>query len=64
MTMHMGPEIILANISVDFTDRTSAEEVETTIVRIDHQIKSEYPNVKRIFIESEARANHPQEDRA
>lgn len=57
LTMHMGPEFILANISVDFTDTTSAQQLETTIAEIDHRIKREFPNVKRIFVESEARAS-------
>ena len=55
LTMHMGPEFILANISIDFDDGLHAEEIETTIGEIDHQIKAAFPNVKRIFIEAEAR---------
>jgi len=58
LTMHMGPEYILANISVDFTDSTSAQDLEKTITEIDRQIKVEFPNVKRIFVESEARTGY------
>lgn len=63
LTMHMGPEYILANISVDFTDSTSAQEVETTIAEIDRRIKADFPNVKRVFVETEARTNHLHEMR-
>ncbi|MGD8407061.1 MAG: cation diffusion facilitator family transporter [Thiohalophilus sp.] len=58
LTMHIGPEYILVNISVDFTDKTTAQNLETTIAEIDSHIKKEFSNVKRIFVESEARAGH------
>ncbi len=61
LTMHMGPEFILANISVDFIDSTTAQELEATIAEIDHMIKTDFPNVKRVFIESEAMKNHLKE---
>ncbi len=55
LTMHMGPEFILVNISIDFADNISAEDVEETIAHLDHHIKSAFPIVKRVFIEAEAR---------
>jgi cation diffusion facilitator family transporter len=55
LTMHMGPEYILVNISIDFADGIRTDDVEETIAHIDHQIKRAFPNVKRIFIEAEPR---------
>lgn len=55
LTMHMGPDFILANISVDFDDVITADEMETTIASIDKTIKQQYPQIKRIFIEAEKR---------
>ena len=55
LTMHMGPDFILANISVDFNDRTSTGEMEMIIAEIDKTIKNKFPDVKRIFIEAESR---------
>ncbi len=55
LTMHMGPNYILANVSVDFHDKVTASEMEASIVGLDTQIKQTFPNVKRIFIEAEAR---------
>lgn len=55
LTMHMGPEYILVNISIDFADGIRTDDVEETIAHIDHQIKNAFPNVKRIFIEAEPR---------
>ena len=55
LTLHMGPEFILVNISVDFKDAISAEMVERSVQTLDHQIKQAHPLVKRVFIEGEAR---------
>jgi divalent metal cation (Fe/Co/Zn/Cd) transporter len=55
LTMHMGPEFILANLSVDFKDDLSAVEVEAAISSMDVQIKQACPDVQRVFIEAEAR---------
>ncbi len=55
LTMHMGPEFILVNVSVDFQDGLSSEHVESTVAKMDLQIKEAHPRVKRIFIEAEKR---------
>ena len=53
LTMHMGPDYILANISVDFNDDISADEIEKSVAEIDARIKQQFPQIKRIFIEAE-----------
>ena len=55
LTMHMGPEDILVNISVDFKDDISADATEKIVQKLDTEIKNAHPLVKRIFIEGEAR---------
>jgi cation diffusion facilitator family transporter len=55
LTMHMGPDYILANVSLDFSDSASADDVEKTIARMTALIKQHYPQVKRVFIEAEKR---------
>jgi cation diffusion facilitator family transporter len=60
LTMHMGPDFILANISVDFDNFISGQQVEADIAAIDRSIKQAYPQIKRVFIEAERRSNrHP-----
>jgi len=54
VTMHMGPDFILLNLSVDFDDALDAAELKAVINQIDKDIKARYPVVKRIFIEAEA----------
>ena len=58
LTMHMGPDFILANISVDFMDDKTADQIETTVAEIDTTIKQKNPQIKRIFIEAEKRAKN------
>lgn len=55
LTMHMGPDFILANISVDFRDEATADAVEKHIALMNAQIKTQFPEIKRIFIEAEKR---------
>jgi len=60
LTIHMGPDYILVNISVDFIDTTTAGKLEKTIARLDQQIKAAHSQVKRVFVEAEsARASRP-----
>ena len=55
LTMHMGPDFILANISVDFVDSETADTIENTIASMDQTIKQRRPEIKRVFIEAEKR---------
>jgi cation diffusion facilitator family transporter len=53
LTMHMGPDFILVNISVDFVDPILATEVEVAVAALDRAIKQAYPKVQRVFVEVE-----------
>ena len=55
LTMHMGPDFILVNISIDFRDELPAGDLENLIAEIDMQIKESFPTVKRVFVEAESR---------
>ncbi len=55
LTMHMGPEYILVNVSVDFADGVSASDVESAVGQLTAQLKQALPRVKRVFIEAESR---------
>ena len=55
LPLHMGPDFILANISLDFEDTVPAGEVEEILERLRTAIKEEYPKVKRVFAEPRKR---------
>jgi cation diffusion facilitator family transporter len=56
LTMHMGPEFILVNISVDMADNATAGEIEKAIAVFNQRIKATFPAIKRVFVEAEARS--------
>lgn len=58
LTLHMGPEFILANISLEFADNLETGQLEQIIHTLDRRIKKLYPKVKRVFIEAEDHTPH------
>jgi cation diffusion facilitator family transporter len=59
-TMHMGPEYILVNLSVDFASEASSDDVESVVRELDRELKAALPRVKRVFIEAQARRPGPE----
>ena len=53
LTMHMGPDFILVNISIRFRRGQLTRQIEEVIQEIDLAIKAEHANVKRVFVEAE-----------
>lgn len=62
LTMHMGPDFLLVNLSVDFVDDCSAAQIEEVIAQMDRVMKQKHPVIKRIFIEAESRSRRPGQD--
>ncbi len=54
LTMHMGPQDILLNLSLDFKNDISAENVEQAVSSMEKEIKERLPQIKRIFIEAQS----------
>ena len=61
LTMHMGPDYILVNVSLDFRDDIPAGEVERVVAGLDCEIKANYEKVKRVFIEARSASQIPEE---
>ncbi|MBL4588552.1 MAG: cation transporter [Alphaproteobacteria bacterium] len=55
LTLHMGPNYILVTLSIEFNDNIKVEKLENLIHILTEEIKGEYPDVKRVFIEAENR---------
>jgi cation diffusion facilitator family transporter len=58
LTMHMGPEFILVNISADFATGINSDQVESSIALLETRIKERFPYVKKVFIEAESRSHY------
>jgi cation diffusion facilitator family transporter len=58
LTMHLGPYDVLVTLSLDFDDRLTAGRVEAAISELETSIKSEFPEVTRVFIEAQSWRAH------
>ncbi len=54
LTMHLGPNEILATISADFDNTLSAEDVEAATARLRRHVEDTFPDVSQLFIEARA----------
>lgn len=53
LTLHMGPNYILVNLSVNFKNSLEISSIEQDISKLTTQIKEQHPLVKRVFVEAE-----------
>lgn len=56
LTLHFGPEDVLLNLSLDFNNDLSADEVEKFVAEIKQKIQFKFPQIKRVFVEAQAKA--------
>ena len=58
LTLHLGPNDILLNVSLDFKDGLSSSQVEEAISNFESRIKGEFPEITRVFIEAQSWVAH------
>ncbi len=58
LTLHFGPQDVLVNLSVDFSDSLSSSDVEAAISELEAGIKGAHPEVTRVFIEAQSWRGH------
>jgi cation diffusion facilitator family transporter len=58
VTLHMGPEHVVVNLSLDFRDDLAARDVEAAVTALNRAIKARFPEVRRVFVEAEAWPSH------
>lgn len=54
LTMHLGPDQVLLNLSIELRKDVSAAELAAAIDRIERAIRRKHPKVMRMFVESES----------
>lgn len=54
LTMYLGPYDLLVNMGVCFHPGTTAEEMHDAIHRIETDLQSAYPVIRRVYIEAES----------
>jgi cation diffusion facilitator family transporter len=57
-TLHMGPNHIIAMLSVDFYDGLDSSEVESATTSLNAQVKQVDSSIRRVFIEAERSSDH------
>ena len=57
-TMHMGPDDVLVVASVDAADGIPAEEVEALTAQFERAIMKKFPEVRRLYIETQSGTDH------
>ena len=58
LTMHFGPREVLVALSLDFDDAISAAAIEAAVAQLERQLKSEFPEVARVFVEAKGFDDH------
>lgn len=58
LSVHLGPDDILVNVSVEFRDGLEVGAIERHTAAIEREIKARIPGARRIFIEAQATADH------
>jgi cation diffusion facilitator family transporter len=59
ITMYLAPEDVLLNLEIEFKDHLSSDEIETTIERLEQRIQSQWPEIKRIYLEAKSFEHQP-----
>ena len=59
LTVHFGPETIVAQVEILFAPQVSADGAARAIDRIEDGLKKDHPQLKQISIEAAARAPAP-----
>ncbi|MBZ9868639.1 cation diffusion facilitator family transporter [Mesorhizobium sp. CA15] len=54
LSVHIGPEEIVAGLSIEFEDHLSAPDIEACVERLEARLKKEMPQISRLFVKPQA----------
>jgi cation diffusion facilitator family transporter len=54
LSVHIGPEEIVAGLSIEFEDERTAQEIEACVERVEARLKRELPQITGLFIKPQA----------
>jgi cation diffusion facilitator family transporter len=57
LTMHLGPDFVLLAVKVAFAEGMKVEECEQVIDELERRVRAEVPEMKKIFVEPDARGD-------
>lgn len=50
LTVHLGPQQIVANVSIEFEDDRTTRQIEACVGRIEDTVKSQHPAIQAIYV--------------
>jgi cation diffusion facilitator family transporter len=50
LTVHLGPDQVVANLSVEFADALTASEIEMSVERMEERAKRAHPEITALFV--------------
>ncbi|RWM97778.1 MAG: cation transporter [Mesorhizobium sp.] len=54
LSVHIGPQEIVAGLSIEFEDHLTAPEIEACVERLEARLKSDMPEITRLFVKPQA----------
>ncbi|ANT49256.1 cation diffusion facilitator family transporter [Mesorhizobium amorphae] len=54
LSVHIGPEEIVAGLSIEFEDHMTAPEIEACVERLEARLKTEMPEISRLFVKPQS----------
>ena len=57
ITVHLGPDQIVAALSIEFEDDLTAPAVEACVLRIEAAVKAEHPEITALFVKPQTAGN-------
>ncbi|TPN84110.1 cation transporter [Mesorhizobium sp. CU2] len=64
LTVHLGPQEIVAGLSIEFEDHLTAPEIEACVERLEARFKKEMPEVTRLFVKPQTAGTWEQRRKA
>ncbi|KQT47524.1 cation transporter [Aureimonas sp. Leaf454] len=64
VTVHLGPDQIVASISAEFEDEATAPEIEAAVDRIEAALKTDVPEVTTLFVKPQTAGRFAERARA
>jgi divalent metal cation (Fe/Co/Zn/Cd) transporter len=61
LTLFLGPEEVMLTVELRFRRTLSAAEVRSTISRVKQLVRTEYPEIKRIYFAAESLSDEDRE---
>ncbi|MDG4905227.1 cation diffusion facilitator family transporter [Mesorhizobium sp. WSM4898] len=54
LSVHIGPQEIVAGLSIEFEDHLTAPEIEACVERLEARLKKDMPEITRLFVKPQA----------